>query len=67
VRCIFESVKAGSLGDAWSPDYLFAEDIHRELVAALGMPAFAAVAGYYVIENGETPEGLDKAALSRCT
>ena len=67
VRRIFESVKADSLDDDRSPDYLFAEDIHRELVAALGMPTFAAVAGYYVIENGEMPEGLDRAALSRCT
>lgn len=66
VRRIFESVEAGSLDDDWSSDYLFAENIHRELVAALGMPTFAAMAGYYVIENGEVPEGLDKAALLRC-
>jgi hypothetical protein len=49
-------------------DYLAGEDLHRELVAALGFPSFAAGIGYDGIAGHEQyrqglPEGLDRAAL----
>lgn len=46
-------------------DYLFAEDIHGELAALLGMPPFAAGVGYLYLENGELPEGLAQSDLAR--
>ncbi len=52
----------------WNPDDLLpGEDLHQELAALLGMPPFAAGVGYYVVENGELPEGLDRSALVRTT
>jgi len=45
--------------------FAFATDRHRELAVALGLPEFAAGAGYDYLEAGEIPEGVDVDALVR--
>jgi hypothetical protein len=66
VSHIFQVVAAGNLSDDWSGDYLFGEDIHRDLAAVLEMPPFAAGVGYDLIEVGEIPKELDKTKLLKC-
>jgi len=47
-----------------STDYVFATERHAALLAALGMPPFAAAAGYQYIADAELPQGLEKGDLT---
>jgi len=44
-------------------DYVFANERHADLVAALGLPAFAVGCGFNYLEEGELPEGLSEGDL----
>ena len=45
-------------------EYVVAFERHSELLAALGMPAFAASVGHRYISRGELPQGLTKDDLT---
>ena len=48
---------------ASTESYTFAVDRHTDLVAALGIPDWAAGSGFNYLSEGEFPEGLDEGAL----
>jgi hypothetical protein len=46
-------------------DYLGAEERHQALAHALGLPPYCYSMGYYSIQGGNVPEGVDLAVLDR--
>ncbi len=52
-------------GDGDDEDWLFGEDLHAELAGLLGFPPFAAEVGYYVIEDGELPDGVERSTFAK--
>ncbi len=67
VQHIFELAEEGSHDDGRSGINLQGEDLHQALVEALGMPSFAANAGYYRIENTDQPKELVRTSLIKCS
>jgi hypothetical protein len=59
IQKIFKLVEQGNL-DEDAGEYLQGEDIHSELIKVLEMPSFGAFTGYYTIEDGDLPEGLQQ-------
>ena len=50
-------------GDGDDEDQPFGEDLHAELAELLEFPPFAAEVGYYVIEEGELPDGVERSTF----
>jgi hypothetical protein len=65
VTRVFQKVASRSEGD-WSANYLFAEDIHRDLAGLLGIPPFVVGTGYCYIERDQIPEEFNEVALVKC-
>jgi hypothetical protein len=63
---VFHKVASRNLEDGWAGSYVFAEDIHHDLVGLLGIPSFAVSTGYRYIEQGDIPEELDSDSLVEC-
>jgi hypothetical protein len=63
IGSIFQAVRSRGVGGDRSGGYAFVEDLHQDLIRALGMPSFAVSTGYRHLETGDHPQGLDQAVL----
>jgi hypothetical protein len=60
----FEPLSEDEDGELVTPDsYLPAEQLHKALAQALGLPAYCYSMSYYSIERGPTPAGADRSLL----
>jgi hypothetical protein len=65
VTGIFQTVRSSGMGGDRSGGYVFAEDLHQDLIRALGMPSLAVSTGYRYLETSDRPQGLEQAVLVR--
>jgi hypothetical protein len=63
VAGIFQAVRSRGVGGSQSGGYSLVEDLHQDLIQALGMPSFAVSAGYRYLEAGDRPQALEQAVL----